>query len=115
MGTRDVHTGFWWGNIREDNLEAQSLDGRIILKWIFKKLDGRAWAGLIWLSSGEAWESNKVIPFAPPPKLKCLLLVPSLYLFFYSSTVCYVSVSVCGTSKYIRDEVGIFFAGVGSV
>jgi hypothetical protein len=29
-----------------------ALDGRIILKWIFKKWDGEAWTGLIWLRIG---------------------------------------------------------------
>jgi hypothetical protein len=29
-----------------------NVDGRIILKWIFKKWDGRAWTGLIWLRIG---------------------------------------------------------------
>jgi hypothetical protein len=28
------------------------VDGRIILKWMCKKLDGQAWTGLIWLSIG---------------------------------------------------------------
>jgi hypothetical protein len=42
MGEReDMHTGFWWGNVREgDHLEDPDIDGRIILKWTFKKLDG---------------------------------------------------------------------------
>jgi hypothetical protein len=37
----EVHTGFWWGDLREgDHLEDPRVDGRIILKWIFKKWDG---------------------------------------------------------------------------
>jgi hypothetical protein len=40
-GSREVHTGFWQGKLRErDNLENLSVDGRIILKWIFQKWDG---------------------------------------------------------------------------
>jgi len=38
MGRGEVYTGFWWGNLRErDHLGELGLDGRIILKWIFRK------------------------------------------------------------------------------
>jgi hypothetical protein len=54
MGRRgEVHTGFYWGNLREgDYLEDPGVDGRIILKLIFKKRDGWTWTGLIWLRIG---------------------------------------------------------------
>jgi hypothetical protein len=33
-----VHTGSWFENLRKrDNLEQTGVNGRIILKWIFKK------------------------------------------------------------------------------
>jgi hypothetical protein len=44
---------FSWGDPRErDLLEDMSVDGSIILGWIFKKWDGEAWAGLIELRIG---------------------------------------------------------------
>jgi hypothetical protein len=40
----EVHTGFWWGDLREgDHLENQEVDGRIILKWILKARTGMVW------------------------------------------------------------------------
>jgi hypothetical protein len=37
MGRGKVHTGFRWGNLRDiDHLEDPGIDGRIILRWIFR-------------------------------------------------------------------------------
>jgi len=45
-----VHTGLWWADLREeDHLEDRDVDGRTILKRIFKKWNGEAWTGLFWL------------------------------------------------------------------
>jgi hypothetical protein len=53
MGKGEVHTGFWWGDLREsDHLRDPDVDGRIIIKWIFTKWDGVAWTGLGWLRIG---------------------------------------------------------------
>jgi hypothetical protein len=35
-----------------NNLEDPQVDGRIILKYILKKQDGKAWTGFIWLRLG---------------------------------------------------------------
>jgi hypothetical protein len=51
-GRGELHTGFWWGNLREgDHLEDPDIHRRIILKWIFGKWDG--WRGLDRSSSGK--------------------------------------------------------------
>ena len=39
-GTGEAYTGIWWGNLRErDHLGDPGIDGRITLRWIFRKLD----------------------------------------------------------------------------
>jgi hypothetical protein len=50
MGWGEVHTEFWFGNLRErDRLEDPGVDGVIILRWIFRKWDVGVRTGLIWL------------------------------------------------------------------
>jgi len=43
-----VYAGFWRGNLREkDHLEDTDVDGRVILRWIFRKWDwGMDWIDL---------------------------------------------------------------------
>ena len=41
-----MHAGFWWRNLRErDHLEDPNVDGKVILKCIFRKWD----AGVEWI------------------------------------------------------------------
>jgi hypothetical protein len=45
-GKGEVHIGFWWGDLREgDHVEDASIDLRIIIKWLFKVLEG----GMVWI------------------------------------------------------------------
>jgi hypothetical protein len=46
-------TRFWWRNLREgDHRGDPGADGRIILRWIFRKLDVGAWTASSWLRIG---------------------------------------------------------------
>ena len=48
-----MHVKFWWGDLRErDHLEDLSVNIKIILKRIFKKLDVEAMAGMLWFRIG---------------------------------------------------------------
>ena len=60
IGKGETYTGFWWGNLRErDHLEDPGADGRIILRWIFRKWDVGAWTSSSWLRTaaggGHVW------------------------------------------------------------
>ena len=53
MGRIQVHVGIWWGFLRERyHFEDPVVDGRITLRWIFRKWDLVVWAGSIWLRIG---------------------------------------------------------------
>jgi hypothetical protein len=44
-GGEEMHTGFWWGDLREGDHLDSGVDGRVILKCIFKKCEG----GMDWI------------------------------------------------------------------
>ena len=51
--TVEMNTGFWWGDLMDgQHFKVIGADGRIIIKWIFKKWDGQAWTGLTWCRTG---------------------------------------------------------------
>jgi hypothetical protein len=53
MGERRGVYRFWVGKPdRIDHLEDSGVDGRIKLRWIFRKWNRVAWTGLIWLTIG---------------------------------------------------------------
>ena len=57
--TGEVCTGFWLGNLRErDHWGDPDVDGRIILRWIFRKWEGVVGTGWSWLriGGGRSWE-----------------------------------------------------------
>jgi hypothetical protein len=50
MGRVELCTGFWWGNLRERKyLGDPRIDGRIILRRMFREWDVGVWNGLSWL------------------------------------------------------------------
>jgi len=67
-GRGEVHTGLWWGDLTErDHLEDLIVDGRIILKWNFKKWGG----GMDWIHlalDAERWTAfvNAIMDLCVP-------------------------------------------------
>ena len=48
-----MYTGFWLRNLRErEHMDDPGLGGRIMFRWIFRKLNVRVWTGSMWLGIG---------------------------------------------------------------
>jgi hypothetical protein len=57
-GKGEVHIGFWWENLREgDHLEDFGVGRRVILKWIFKKMDG----GVDWIDLAQDRDRRRAL------------------------------------------------------
>jgi len=68
-GREEVCTGFWWGNLRERNQWGDlNVDGRIILRWIFRKLEGVVGTGMELAQDRERWRAlpSTVLNFLVP-------------------------------------------------
>jgi hypothetical protein len=53
MRRGEVHTGFWWGKLRErGNLKDPSVAGKRLLRWISRTWEGDAWTGFICFGIG---------------------------------------------------------------
>ena len=68
MGQGEVCTGFWWGNLRErDHRGDPDIDGKIILRWIFRKWEGVVGNGWSWLrigrGDGHLWVRERTFGF----------------------------------------------------
>jgi hypothetical protein len=52
-GRGEAYTGFWWGKSEgKSYLGDPDVDGRIILRWIFRKWYVGVWTGSSWLKIG---------------------------------------------------------------
>jgi hypothetical protein len=67
MGKRGMYTGFWREDLREgDHLRDPGVDGRIILKGLFKTWDG----GMGWIELAQVADSCECSN-EPPGSIKC--------------------------------------------
>jgi hypothetical protein len=58
MGKSEWFTGCWWGTLRERGRWGDpDVDGRIILKWMFRKLKGGRWDWMELVQDRDGWRT----------------------------------------------------------
>jgi hypothetical protein len=69
MGRREAYTGIWWGNLRgRGQLRDPGVDGRIILRWIFRKWDVGVWTFYTIIVVGETCNlMPRMFPYSSRP------------------------------------------------
>jgi hypothetical protein len=56
-----MYAGVWWGNLKErDYLGDPVVEGKLILRWIFRKWNVRVVTGSIWLRIGTCECGNEL-------------------------------------------------------
>ena len=99
---RCIDTGFWWGGLREgDHLGDPDVDGRIILRWIFRKWDVGVWIGSSWLRI--VMGGTHLCVNEPSDSIKCEEFIDSLktgYLLKNNSAPCSNSLPTASSDKH---------------
>ena len=59
MGRGETYTGVWWGYLKErDHWEDPAVDGRIMLRWIFRQWDV---GGMDWIELAQDRDSSRAL------------------------------------------------------
>ena len=70
-GGEEVHTRLWWGDLKKrDNFGDPGIDGRIILRWVFRKWNVWVWTRSSWLRIGTGGDTCDCVN-EPSGSIKC--------------------------------------------
>jgi len=107
-----VHTGFWWGDLRErDHLEEPGLDERIILKWISNTWNGKTCTGFLWLrkrAGGGALRVLKTVENFLTRTGWLLKKNSDLWSYYYYCCCCFVVVVAAVAAVVVASMGGKF-------
>jgi hypothetical protein len=56
-----MHKKFWTENLKgRGHVEGLDIDGRIILRWLLRKLGGKVWTGFMWIRIETSGQGNEL-------------------------------------------------------